>query len=65
MSDNIKAEAKRLAQLFHETYERLAPDYGYETKEDSRTDWDSVPEKNKALMIATCEEVMKHMGKPK
>lgn len=28
-------EAENLAQLFHETYERLAPSFGYEARKDS------------------------------
>ena len=44
-----------LAILFHETYERLAPEFGYETREDTKQfDPDS---KNGKLMIAVCGEV--------
>jgi hypothetical protein len=49
---------EQLAQLFHETYERLAPSHGYETREASAKPWADVPESNKALMIATCREVL-------
>lgn len=45
--------AERIAENFHATYERLAPQHGYETREASRTDWSSVPENNRELMIAT------------
>ena len=51
--------AERLAQVFHETYERLAPAYGYETRKESAVPWRAVPEQNKALMIATVREVFK------
>ena len=51
-------EAEQLAQLFHETYERLAPDYGYRTREASAKPWSEVPENNRALMIATCAQVL-------
>jgi hypothetical protein len=54
--------AEELARLFHETYERLAPEYQYETREDSAVPWDEVPEDNKALMIATCTEVLRKLG---
>lgn len=47
-----------LAQFFHETYERLAPDFGYKTREASAKPWDTVPEQNKQLMIAVCREVL-------
>lgn len=47
----------QLAILFHETYERLAPAFGYETREDTKEfDPDS---KNGRLMIAVCGEVLK------
>lgn len=49
--------AERLAQTFHETYERLAPNFGYETRKESAKPWAEVPEQNKRLMIAVCEEV--------
>jgi hypothetical protein len=46
-----------MARLFHEAYERLAPDFGYKTREDSAVPWHAVPEPNRSLMIATCREV--------
>lgn len=46
-----------LARSFHEAYERLAPDHGYSTREESRLPWADVPEVNKALMIAVCTEL--------
>lgn len=45
--------AEEVAQRFHEFYEQLAPQHGYETRQESRTDWSSVPEANRELMIAT------------
>lgn len=50
--------AEELAQLFHETYERLAPSFRYKTREASAKPWAEVPEQNKKLMTAVCEEVM-------
>ena len=45
-----------LARLFHETYERLAPSFGYETRPDTKSfDPES---KNGRLMVAVCAEVM-------
>lgn len=52
-------QAEELAQLFHETYEHLAPDYGYRTREASAKPWYQVPDNNKALMIAVCAEILK------
>lgn len=47
--------ALELAVKFHETYERLAPSFGYETRTDTRTfDPDS---KNGRLMVAVCAEL--------
>ena len=47
-----------VARLFHETYERLAPEFGYRTREASAKPWDEVPEQNRALMVATVREVL-------
>lgn len=55
---NLTAEPfAELARRFHETYERLAPKFGYETRESSAVPWEVVPEKNKKLMIAVCAEI--------
>ena len=50
--------AEQLARLFHNTYEELAPVYGWETQLESRTAWEDVPERNKKLMVATAERVL-------
>ena len=47
-----------IARHFHETYERLAPEFGYETRQESRTDWSKVPPENKALMVAVTQELL-------
>lgn len=57
-SDRFNA-AVELAQFFHETYERLAPAYGYKTREASAVPWAEVPENLKHLMIAVSHEVLK------
>jgi len=47
--------SEELARKFHESYERNAPLFGYETREDTK-DFD--PEStNGKLMIAVCDEV--------
>lgn len=53
---NLNAEA--VARMFHETYERLAPRFGYATREASAVPWAKVPDQNKALMIAVADELI-------
>ena len=57
-SKHERLRAENLARRFHETYEKLAPSFGYETKKDSAVQWADVPEKNKNLMIATCKAIL-------
>lgn len=45
-----------LALKFHNTYERLAPSFGYETREDTREF--KPASKNGKLMIAVCGEIL-------
>lgn len=47
-----------IAAAFHANYERLAPDYGYATREASAVPWRDVPEPNKRLMRATVRELV-------
>lgn len=47
-----------VAKKFHEAYEELAPDHGYETRKDSAVAWEDVPDRNKSLMIATVKKLM-------
>jgi len=54
-------DATTLAQRFHEAYERLAPSFGYETREASAKPWAEVPENNRALMTAVCAELLPHL----
>ena len=52
----VGGDALALAVRFHETYERLAPSFGYETRTDTRTfDPES---KNGRLMVAVCRELL-------
>jgi len=48
---------EQYAQLFHETYERLAPAFHYDTRKASAVPWDKVPNTNRNLMIAVAKEV--------
>ena len=52
-----------LAIKFHDTYERLAPQFGYETRKDTKIfDPDSA---NGKLMIAVCGELFSaHSDQP-
>lgn len=51
-------DAERIAQKFHEAYEALAPEHGYKTRERSAVPWEDVPADNKALMIATVQNLL-------
>lgn len=51
-------KAETITKAFHETYERLAPYYGYHTRPESAVPWDEVPEENKNLMMAVVTELM-------
>ncbi len=50
--------AERIARAFHESYERLAPEFGYKTRERSAVAWEDVPEDNKGLMTATVQSLI-------
>lgn len=50
-----------LARRFHEAYERLAPDFGYETRTESAVPWEQVPDNNRALMTAVAEEITSYL----
>lgn len=50
--------AEPMARRFHEAYERLAPGFGYKTREASAVPWDDVPENNRLLMIRTVAEAV-------
>ena len=50
-----KDDALKLARLFHTTYERLAPEFGYETRTDTKV-FDPLSS-NGRLMLAVCSEI--------
>lgn len=52
---------EELARRFHELYEELAPSHGYETRKESAVPWESVPEKNRGLMVAVCNRVLEEL----
>lgn len=47
--------SEQLARKFHDAYERLAPNFGYETRQETRAFDPTTP--NGRLMIATCAEL--------
>lgn len=51
-------DAERVARMFHEAYERLAPQFSYSTRKASAVPWENVPENNRKLMVATVGEVL-------
>jgi hypothetical protein len=53
-------DALDLARFFHDTYERLAPEYGYETRTETREFRSGTA--NGRLMQAVCAEVLRHMA---
>lgn len=59
----VAQDAEMVARRFHKTYERLAPKFGYETREETRQFDPASP--NGKLMIAVCEEMVReaHDGK--
>ena len=59
----VSPEAKALALLFHDTYEKLAPKYAYETKPETRKF--KPTSKNGKLMLAVAAEILAHQPKPK
>ena len=52
----------KLAVIFHETYERLAPKFGYETKKETKVFDASSP--NGKLMIEVCREMQAYLQQP-
>lgn len=55
--DLRRSVADNVAQRFHEAYERLAPEHGYQTRPESAVPWEDVPANNKALMRSVVLEL--------
>ncbi len=55
-------EYEALAKFFHDTYEQLAPSFGYKTRKASRKRWKDVPENNRNLMVAVAGGVYGFLG---
>lgn len=60
-SSTLDPSAEFLAKLFHEVYERLAPEFGYMTRFSLVDGWEKLPEANRKLMIATSAEVLRKL----
>ena len=54
-----KISPVKLAIIFHETYEKFAPEFGYETREETKTFKAYTP--NGKLMIKVCREIQDHL----
>lgn len=47
-----------IAKAFHETYERLAPTYGYQTRKETSVSWEEVPDNNQQLMVGVVADLL-------
>lgn len=47
-----------IAKEFHRSYERLAPNFDYKTRNESRTEWENVPKNNRELMMAVVDDLL-------
>jgi len=52
---------EELARYFHDTSERLAPRYLFDTGPHEPTKWMKLPSHHRQLMIETCRRVLKHL----
>lgn len=59
MVTGIAKQAELIARQFHETYEKLAPEMGYKTREASAVPWEDVPDRNRRLMESTVYELLR------
>ena len=55
-----KVQAEALAREFHDVYERMAPNFGYETRQDTRQFDPETP--NGRLMIAVCGDIIDRLS---
>ena len=56
-----KLDREKLAELFHVTYESLAPQFGYRTRDETACPWVNVPDDNRRLMLATCDALIAYL----
>jgi hypothetical protein len=55
---DVDTIADDVARAFHESYERLAPEFGYKTREASAVPWEDVPDANASLMRAVARDLL-------
>ena len=55
---DLDEKAEYIAMRFHQNYERLAPNFGYETRKETAVPWRDVLPSNKNLMIATAKALL-------
>ena len=55
----IRITPVKLAKTFHHHYEKLAPEFGYETRRETKEFDEKSP--NGQLMIATCRAVLEDL----
>ena len=58
-AEDLRVSAEAIARAFHKAYERLAPEFGYDTRTETAVPWDDVPEPNRKLMIAVVTELIR------
>jgi hypothetical protein len=56
--DERERRYEQIAKEFHQTYEDLAPGFGYRTRQESAKPWRDVPSNNKRLMVATIKALI-------
>ena len=56
-----KLDREKLAKVFHDAYERLAPVYQYATRPESALPWDDVKPNLRELMMATCDAIIAYL----
>jgi hypothetical protein len=57
-----EAEREPVARDLHAAYERLAPEYSYETREATRKPWDEAPVNNRGLMTAAVDAALRALA---
>lgn len=54
----MESRAEEIARAFHESYERQAPEHGYQTRKRSAVPWEDVPADNRGLMVAVAQDLL-------
>lgn len=51
-------DIERIAKQFHDAYERRAEDFGWDTQDRCKVEWEDLPEANRLTMMAVVQEVV-------